>query len=101
MQSQLSTLNVNLDGLVKSRDCVEIDPDDHLDAFDDMLDECEGEFMGIQASRILKECDPIAHRCGLLDYCDGLDVADCEEYTDLQGDIDDLENEISEIEQSI
>jgi len=38
------------------------------DDYDDMLDEVHGEFMGYSASRILKEVDPIAYRCGFSDY---------------------------------
>ena len=39
-------------------------------AYDDMLDEVHGEFMGIMASTILEECDPDAYRGGFLDFVD-------------------------------
>ena len=41
-----------------------------IEAYDDMLDEVHGEFMGMSAARILRECDPIAYRCGFHDCID-------------------------------
>ena len=38
------------------------------DDYDDMLDECYGDFMNYSASQILKEVDPIAYRVGFSDY---------------------------------
>ena len=44
---------------------------DALTAYDDMLDECyPDQFMDIQASRILREIDPTAYRCGFHDWLD-------------------------------
>ena len=43
--------------------------------YDDMIDEIYGEVnVGItfNASRVLKELDPIAYRCGFNDYMDSL-----------------------------
>jgi len=53
---------------------VDIDSDDYTNEYDNMLDEVYGEFMDMQASYILKECDPIAYRCGLNDYAENLDI---------------------------
>lgn len=39
-------------------------------AYDDMLDHVHGDFMGITASTILAECDPIAYRVGFHDFVD-------------------------------
>ena len=45
------------------------------DRFDEVLDECCGEVsvagMTFDASRALKELDPIAYRCAYLDWLDG------------------------------
>jgi|GEM_PF-5322875 len=49
---------------------VESDPDDFIEQYNDMLDETYGDFMDMNASYILKECDPTVYRCGLLDYVD-------------------------------
>lgn len=47
--------------------------DDARESFDDLLDEC-GPVMvaGLEymPSRVLREVDPIAYRCGLIDYID-------------------------------
>lgn len=51
-------------------------------AFNEMLDECYsfekvgGPFAGMSPSRVLLECDPIAHRCGVNDYCDSLSLVE-------------------------
>jgi len=37
----------------------------------------------ISASHVLEEVDPIAYRCGLNDYVDGLDITDMQEYQDI------------------
>ena len=56
-----------------------------IEAYDDMLDEVHGEFMGMSAARILRECDPIAYRCGFADWADaeGIDTDDLEDDADL------------------
>lgn len=60
------------------------------DDYDDMLDECYGDvdICGItfNSSYALKELDPIAYRCGFLDYQEYETVYECpicgEEYED-------------------
>jgi len=51
---------------------------DMADQFDGMLDDCYGTVsvagMEYDTARALKELDPIAYRCGLLDYVDSLDM---------------------------
>ena len=79
----------------------ELNPDDYEDQYNDMLDECYPELFNMQPSRILRECDPIAYRCGLLDYIDGLDVSDDTNYQDLAQEIEELESEIEELESEI
>ena len=49
-----------------------ITEDDARAVYDDMLDEVHGEFMGIAASTILGECDPIAYRVGFHDFADSM-----------------------------
>ena len=54
----------------------ELDPVDTEQAYCDMLDDCfsfdsvGGIFATMQPSRVLKEVDPIAYRCGHNDYID-------------------------------
>ena len=57
-----------------------------IEAYDDMLDEAYPETpFSIPASRILRECDPIAYRCGFHDWADaeGIDTDDLEDDADL------------------
>lgn len=83
--------------------------------FDDMLDECYsfdkvgGPFENMSPSRVLKEVDPIAYRCGVNDWADGegwIEI-DGENYdSDEVGKakdsfVDDLESEISDLETEI
>lgn len=84
-------------------------------AFDDMLDECYsfdsvgGPFSCMSPSRVLRECDPVAHRCGVNDYADGMDWTEVGNETYQNDDLDkakesfveDLESEISELETDI
>ena len=92
--------------------CEKIDTDAR---YDDMLDELYsfekvgGPFASMSASRVLKEVDPIAYRCGKNDWADGegfVDVdGDAYEQSEadeqreelrgeLQTEIDDLENDM-------
>ncbi len=59
------------------------------DAYDEMLNDCypmvEIGSLTFTPSRVLKELDPIAYRCGLNDYLDslaqdGLYCLECEEF---------------------
>jgi len=51
---------------------------DMADQFEEMLDEVYGTVsvagMEYDTARALKELDPIAYRCGMLDYVDSLDM---------------------------
>ena len=56
-----------------------------VSAYDDMLDEIYspvsvGELV-FDASRVLREMDPIAYKCGWIDWCDaeGIDTDDLED----------------------
>jgi fructose-specific component phosphotransferase system IIB-like protein len=83
--------------------------------FDEMLDSCYsfdsvgGPFAHMSPSRVLRECDPIAHRCGVNDY------ADSESWVEVDGEsydqdeaekakesfVEDLESAISDLESEI
>ena len=51
--------------------------------YDEMLDECSGSECSMCESygraRILAEIDPVAYRCGMVDFQDGLETFDCAE----------------------
>lgn len=91
---------------------IECDPEDLAYFFDESLDE-EGSIKvagcTFYPSQILKECDPVAYRCGLNDYADLMfSKEETEEYQALQeeidqlgSDIEDLENEIEDLQSQI
>lgn len=96
----------------KQQNNIELDPDDFADQFDDMLDDSIPEIeigcLTYSPSHVLKNVDPTAYRCGLVDFIDSLDVEDSDEYKalqeeidQLQSDIEDLENEIEDLENQI
>lgn len=112
------TTNIkNLLAFVTS-ECTAIDREAH---FDSMLDECYtfekvgGPFEYMTPSRVLKEMDPTAYRCGVNDFADGegwVEI-DSESYdsdevekareqfvSDLESEASDLESEIEELEYS-
>jgi len=99
--NELVQLQNKLSGKVCDLDSVEIDQDDFIEQYENCLDECNGEFMGMTASYILKECDPTAYRCGLNDYCDNEDVTETEEYKQIEEEIETLESAIEDLEADI
>lgn len=80
----------------------EIDQEKHEESYRECIDEIDGPvtIAGIKftASRILEELDPIAYRCGLADYVDGLDVTDDSEYRALEAELEELEDELADAE---
>lgn len=92
----------------------ELTPVDVEARFNDMLDESYsfdsvgGPFACMSPSRVLLECDPIAHRCGVNDYADSLgkdgeieyiceDWYDAKEVQDIR---DEVEAELTESEEN-
>lgn len=82
----------------------EIDPDDYKNDYDDALDEGGTVVVGgceFFPSRILRELDPIAYRCGFNDYVDNIAVSDDANYCDLCDELADLEAELEEVEEAL
>ena len=98
LSQQAKALQAQIDGF-------ELDPDDYAERYEEMLDDCHGDFLGMNASYILKEMDPVAYRCGLLDYLDGLDQDDekmeNDEYLELIEELEEIESEIEELEDKL
>ena len=65
---------------------------DDEEAYNEMLDDCHESVFNIYPSTILKECDPIAYRCGLSDFED-------EGRSELENEISDLKTSIEELEE--
>jgi predicted nucleic acid-binding Zn-ribbon protein len=90
----------------KQQSNIEIDPDDFADQFDDSLDESIPEIeigcLTYSPSHVLKNVDPTAYRCGLLDYVDSTySIEDLDEYKALQEEIDQLQSDIEDLENQI
>jgi len=75
----------------------EISADDHIDDFDNMLDECYPSLFHLLPSRILSKCDPIAYAEGLADYVDSLDCSEDEKFQALETDLLELENDLEDL----
>ena len=73
--------------------------------YDEFLDEVEGSVtvagMEFYASDILKSCDPVAYRCGKIDYESNYDLDNCEEYNDLKDELENLETELEDLENEL
>ena len=89
----------------KQQEQIELDPDDYEDQFDESLDESIPEieigYLTYSPSHVLKNVDPTAYRCSLIDFVDSLDVEDSEQYIELQYEIDSLEDAIDDLESEI
>lgn len=73
----------------------EADPDDYISQYNEMLNECYEDFMGnYSTSYTLSQVDPIAYRCGLLDYVDSLEVSYPSEWDD---ELEDLISELNDM----
>lgn len=71
-------------------DTWEINPEEHEEEYDDMLNDTYdftrigGPFKHMQPSDVLKDRDPTTYRCGLNDYCDGIEPSDDAGYQELE-----------------
>lgn len=108
IKTQINAIKAQILLLTNKMDNFELDPDDFADQYDEMLDEAHGDFLGYSASQILKEVDPTAYRCGLLDYVDRFDRLDQDEekmrdsdYAEWTEEKEDLESELEELEDQL
>ena len=105
IEAKIAELAAQAKALQNQIDNFELDPDYYTEQYDDMLDDVHGEFLGMNASYILKEMDPVAYRCGLLDYLDSLDQdeekMDNDECLELFNQLEEIESEIEELEEEL
>lgn len=74
----------------------EVDPYDFEEQYCDLLDECGPVKIGnleYDSSHVLREVDPIAYRCGLIDYADSIELDEIQEYRELLEELEELEEE--------
>lgn len=114
VRNQIESLLRQQSEVQKQLDGWEVDPYDLEDMYCDMLDEVYGEvkICGMcygKSSRLLRDHDPTAYRCGLLDYVDSLekdgqafkDHPAWQPYRDLEEQLEDLEDELSVAEEEL
>lgn len=84
-------------------ECFELDNEDYREQYEEMLDECYEPLklgqLTFNPSQVLKRCDPVAYRCGLNDYVDGLDLDDDPEYNDLVQRLEDLQDDLADLQE--
>ena len=102
IEAKIAELAQQAKALQSQIDNFELDPEDYAEQYDEMLDEVNGDFLGMNASHILKETDLTAYRCGLLDYLDGLDQDEekmnNDECLELFNQLEEIESKIEELE---
>ena len=105
IEAKIAELTQQAKALQAQIDSFELDPDDYAEQYDDMLDECNGDFLGMNASYILKKMDAVAYRCGLLDYLDSLDQdeekMDNDECLELFEELEEIKSKIEELEDEL
>ena len=105
IEAKIAELAQQAKALQNQIDGFELDPDDYAEQYDEMLDDVHGDFLGMNASHILKEMDPVAYRCGLLDYLDGLDQdkekMENDDYAELIEELEEIESKIEELEDEL
>jgi predicted transcriptional regulator len=105
IEAKIAELAQQAKALQAQIDNFELDPEYYADQYDEMLDDAHGDFLGMNASSIVKEMDPTAYRCGLLDYLDSLDQDEekmnNDECLELFNQLEEIENEIEELEEEL
>ena len=105
IEAKIAELSQQTKALQAQIDNFELDPDDYAERYEEMLDDCHGDFLGMNASYILEEMDPVAYRCGLLDYLDNLDQDEekmnNDECLELFNQLEEIESEIEELEEEL
>lgn len=105
IEAKIEELTAQAKALQSQIDHFELDPDDYTEQYDEMLDEVHGDFLGMNASYILKKMDTTAYRCGLLDYLDGLDQDDekmnNDECLELFEELEEIKSKIEELEDEL
>ena len=104
-EKRLNAVKESLNALDTKLAGVSLDDYDFSEQYDESLDSdgtvtvCGFEY---DPSRILKELDPDAYRCGLIDYVDAChSVEETEEYKEIQEEIEEQETEVECIEEDI
>ena len=104
----IAAKRTEIDAKQKEIDTFEPDEDEAENAYVEFLDECYENVKIVNlswpASKVLKEMDECAFRCGLSDWVDS-ELSENPErfegYTELQEELEGLENELSDLESEL
>lgn len=108
--SQINSVKATHEKLTNTRDSLQKDYDNFEievsdDDYDNLLNDIDLSVtisgIDFSPSEILKNCDPVAYRCGKSDYENSLDKDDYSECQDLLKTIDDLDYEIDNLSDEI
>ena len=104
MKKEIEELKAKIKAKQAEIDNYEIDPDDYENEYCEMLNE-EGPVkvagLTFEADQIIRELDPTAYRCGLVDYVDGIEKSDVKEYQELEEELAALEDELTDLENEL
>jgi predicted nucleic acid-binding Zn-ribbon protein len=88
----------------KQIDSFELDVDEYVEQYEDALN-TEGLVkvggLTFEPATIIRELDPTAYRCGLLDYVDSIEKSEVKEYQDLEEELEALEDELIDLENEL
>jgi hypothetical protein len=106
IKADILTAKAALEKAQSALDQFEPDEAEAESRYDDMLDEVgqydlRGMFANYQPSRVLREIDPVAYRCGMNDWLDGEDKSTFEGWEDLHDDVEDCATELALLEDEL
>ena len=104
LEKAIELKQAEIEAKEKELENFEIDIDDHETDYNDALDS-DGPVnvagMKFDASRIIEELDPIAYRCGLVDYVDSLEKDDDPKFKELEEELEALQDELADLESEL
>jgi len=102
LESKIDAIKADIENKQSEIDSFEYEVSE--EDFDSYLDD-EGPVtlygMGFYPSDILKNCDPIAYRCGKSEYESNIDLNGVAEYADLKDELEALEFELEDLESEL
>ena len=106
LKRAIDTARLNVQAAQHALDSYEVDTDSRevVEMYEDMLDG-DGDVTvcgySYSPSRILKEVDPVAYRCGANDYADSLEKDNFADYRELQEALEDAESALADAQEAL
>ena len=97
----IDEVKAEIEELEKEIDQFELDEDDYTDLYDEALNEGGPVRIGgleYDPAYVLREVDPTAYRCGLADFVAGMELTDSDEYRELVEQLEELQDELTDLE---